>query len=35
MVAVRAHPPVERWYAEALAEPEAWRIAAYETPPAA
>ncbi|HYI83422.1 MAG TPA: glutathione S-transferase [Acetobacteraceae bacterium] len=30
--AVRAHPLVERWYAEALAEPEAWRVAAYETP---
>ena len=29
--AVRAHPLVERWYAEALAEPEAWRVPAYET----
>lgn len=29
--AVRAHPLVERWYAEALAEPEAWRLPAYET----
>jgi glutathione S-transferase len=28
--AVRAHPLVDRWYAEALAEPEAWRIPAYE-----
>jgi glutathione S-transferase len=30
--AVRAHPLVDRWYAEALAEPEAWRVAAYEAP---
>lgn len=30
--AVRAHPLVERWYAEALAEPEAWRIPGYEAP---
>lgn len=30
--AVRAHPLVERWYAEALAEPEAWRVPAYENP---
>lgn len=30
--AVRAHPLVERWYAEASAEPEAWRIPAYENP---
>ncbi len=30
--AVRAHPLVDRWYAEALAEPEAWRVPAYETP---
>jgi glutathione S-transferase len=29
--AVRAHPLVERWYAEALAEPDAWRVPAYET----
>jgi glutathione S-transferase len=28
--AVRAHPLVERWYAEALAEPDAWRLPAYE-----
>ena len=28
---VRAHPLVERWYADAAAEPEAWRIPAYET----
>ncbi|RAI58723.1 glutathione S-transferase [Roseicella frigidaeris] len=32
--AVRRHPLVERWYAEALAEPEAWQLAGYETPPA-
>jgi glutathione S-transferase len=30
--AVRAHPLVDRWYREALAEPEAWRIPGYETP---
>ncbi|MEN0076008.1 MAG: glutathione S-transferase [Paracraurococcus sp.] len=35
MQAVRQHPLVERWYAEALAEPEAWQLAGYETPPAA
>ncbi|TDH63537.1 glutathione S-transferase [Dankookia rubra] len=35
MAAVRAHPLVARWYAEALAEPAAWRLAGYETPPAA
>lgn len=29
--AVRAHPLVDRWYEEALAEPEAWRLPAYET----
>jgi glutathione S-transferase len=34
MAAVRAHPLVERWYREALAEPEAWLLAGYETPPA-
>ena len=28
--AVRAHPLVARWYDEASAEPEAWRIPAYE-----
>ena len=28
--AVRAHPLVDRWYAEASAEPEAWRLPAYE-----
>lgn len=31
--AVRAHPLVERWYAEAAAEPEAWRLDKYENPP--
>jgi len=30
--AVRAHPLVDRWYAEASAEPEAWRVPAYENP---
>lgn len=30
--AARAHPLVDRWYAEALAEPEAWRVPVYETP---
>lgn len=29
--AVRAHPLVERWYADALAEPVSWRVPAYET----
>lgn len=29
--AVRAHPLVHRWYAEAAAEPMAWRLAHYET----
>ena len=28
---VRAHPLVDRWYAEAAAEPMAWRLAKYET----
>lgn len=28
--AVRAHPLVDRWYADAAAEPEAWRLAHYE-----
>jgi len=35
MAAVRAHPLVDRWYREALAEPVAWQVASYETPPAA
>lgn len=33
MAAVRAHPLMERWYAEALAEPAAWRLDKYENPP--
>lgn len=32
--AVRAHPLVDRWYAEALAEPEAWLVPSYEAPSA-
>ena len=28
--AVRAHPLVDRWYADAAAEPAAWRLAKYE-----
>jgi glutathione S-transferase len=32
--AVRAHPLVARWYAEAAAEPEAWFIERYESAPA-
>jgi glutathione S-transferase len=28
--AVRAHPLVERWYADAAAEPAAWLLAKYE-----
>ncbi len=31
VAAVRAHPLVERWYAEAAAEPEAWRLEKYES----
>jgi glutathione S-transferase len=34
MAAVRAHPLVDRWYREALAEPAAWQLTGYETPPA-
>jgi len=33
VAAVRGHPLVARWYAEALAEPAAWQLAGYETPP--
>jgi len=33
--AVRAHPLMQRWYAEALAEPAAWLLTKYETPPGA
>ena len=29
--AVRAHPLMERWYADAAAEPLAWRLAHYES----
>jgi glutathione S-transferase len=32
--AVRAHPLVERWYADAAAEPAAWRLPKYEDIPA-
>lgn len=35
MAAVRAHPLLERWYAEAAAEPAAWRLDKYENPPGA
>ena len=31
--AIRQHPLVERWYIDAAAEPAAWHIAKYETPP--
>jgi glutathione S-transferase len=31
--AVRAHPLMERWYAEAGLEPTAWHLEKYETPP--
>ena len=30
--AVRTHPLVARWYAEALAEPAEWQIPRYEAP---
>jgi glutathione S-transferase len=30
--AVRAHPLMERWYAEAAAEPESWLLDRYENP---
>ncbi|KAI9029489.1 glutathione S-transferase protein [Hyaloraphidium curvatum] len=33
VAAVRAHPLVDRWYREALAEPESMLLASYETPP--
>jgi glutathione S-transferase len=32
MQAVRAHPLMQRWYAEAAAEPAEWRLAQYEAP---
>jgi glutathione S-transferase len=31
--AVRAHPLVDAWYRDAAAEPEAWLVEDYETPP--
>ncbi len=31
--AVRVHPLVERWYAEAAAEPDSWRLDRYESIP--
>ncbi|GGJ39090.1 glutathione S-transferase family protein [Neoroseomonas lacus] len=34
VAAVRAHPLMERWYAEAAAEPAAWLIDKHENPPA-
>jgi len=34
MAAVRAHPLVDRWYAEAAAEPAEWLLPKYENPPA-
>lgn len=33
VAAIRAHPLVDRWYREALAEPEAWLLDKYENPP--
>lgn len=32
---VRAHPLMQRWYAEAAAEPDAWLLNKYENPPGA
>ena len=32
VAAVRAHPLMERWYAEAAAEPAAWLLEKYEDP---
>ena len=32
--AVRAHPLVGEWYEHAAQEPDAWKLAEYETPPA-
>jgi glutathione S-transferase len=32
VAALRAHPLMERWYAEAAAEPAAWRLDKYENP---
>lgn len=33
--AVRAHPLMQRWYAEAAAEPRSWLLDKYENPPGA
>lgn len=35
MAAVRAHPLMQRWYAEAAAEPASWLLDKYEIPPGA
>jgi glutathione S-transferase len=35
MAAVRAHPLLQRWYAEAAAEPASWLLDKYENPPGA
>jgi glutathione S-transferase len=35
VAAVRAHPLMQHWYAEALAEPAAWLLDKYENPPGA
>jgi glutathione S-transferase len=35
VAAVRAHPLMQRWYVEALAEPDAWLLRKYESPPGA
>jgi len=35
VAAVRAHPLMRRWYAEAAAEPAAWLLDKYENPPLA
>ena len=32
MAALRAHPLMERWYAEAAAEPDSWLLDRYENP---
>jgi glutathione S-transferase len=32
MQAVRAHPLMQRWYAEAAREPAEWKLAKYEKP---
>jgi glutathione S-transferase len=35
VAAVRAHPLMQRWYAEAAAEPASWLLNKYENPPLA